>query len=305
MTDLSSSALASANSVQLPHGEGVAQVRGAALRYRVAGQGPVLVLQAPGWGIGGDYFRSLSALEATFTVVTYDPRGSGASSHAPPAMLHVDTFVADLEALREHLGLESFALAGHSHGGLIAAHYALRHPGRVSALVLIDAQLVGVRGHPAERVGTLDPERVPEIGAAYAYLERVGGFERMFTAATDRDATEFLVGIAPLYFRDPRHAPTLAAMLSARDIPVRTMQAVSATDGGFPLTEGALRACPVPTLVVTGRYDAFCPTPAARHLAETMPDARYAVFEESGHLPWLEEREAFLATVVGFLQAQA
>lgn len=291
-----------AASDRLAPGEHTAHVHGVSLRYRVAGQGPILIMQSPGWGIGCiPYVKSLAPLERSHTVVYYDPRASGASTHTPPATLHVGTLVEDLEGLRAYLGIERFRLAGHSHGGLIAAHYALRHPERVSALVLLAAQLVGVRPHPAERNGQVDPAAVPEIAAAFDYLESVGGFERMFSATTDVEATGFLSGIAPLYFRDPRYTPVLREMFSDRPIPVATMQSVSATDGGFPLSDRALRACPVPTLVVSGRYDMFCPPAPARQLAETMPHARYAVFEQSGHFAWIEEPEAFFETVSAFL----
>lgn len=285
----------------LASGEHLATIRGTRLRYRVAGQGPVLIVQSPGWGVGSEVYESLAPLRRSFTVVTYDPRGSGATAGAPPEELHVQTFVEDLEALRRHLGLSSFALAGHSHGGLIALHYALAHPARVSSLVLLGAQLVGVLDHPDEVNAEVDPRDEPEIAKGYAFLESVGGFAAMFHARTDEEATAFLRGIGPLYFRDPSKAAPLYAFLDRYDIPVRTMQSVSATDGGFPLRERALRALPVRTLVVSGRYDVFCPPGPARRLAEMLPHAERVVFEKSGHFPWIEEPEAFFPAVAGFL----
>lgn len=287
----------------LDPGEHTAHVNGVTLHYRVAGRGPVLLMQSPGWGVGGAiYESSLTPLEADHTIVYYDPRGSGRSTRASEATLHVGSFVDDLDALRSHLGLDTMALAGHSHGGLIALHYALCHPSRVSSLVLLAAQLVGIRPHPDEENGQVDPRDAPALALAFAYLDEIGGFEAMFRATSDAEANAFLRGIAPMYFRDTRHATMLHAFLDAHAIPVRTMQAVSATDGGFPFDARALRGLHVPTLVVSGRYDLFCPPGPARTLAEALPEARRIVFEQSGHFPWVEEPEAFFAAVGRFLQ---
>lgn len=288
-----------------PHlrpGEHRANVNGTTLRYRVVGQGPVLVIQSPGWGIGSaPYEGMLGPLEASFTLVHYDPRGSGGSATSPTSTLHVGTFVDDLEALRAHLGLETFLLAGHSHGGLIASHYAMKHPTRVRALLLLAPQLVGVPSHPDEVDAAVDPETSPDIAGAFEYLESMGGFHRMFSASTDEEATDFLRGIAPLYFKDARHAAKLRALLDARPLPIVTMQAVSAADGRFPLRERDLRKCAVPTLAVSGRFDLFCPPSHARQLVGTMPHARQRIFEESGHFAWIEEPDAFFAEVRAFL----
>lgn len=286
---------------QLSTGRHTATMNGTTLRYRVAGEGPVLLMQAPGWGIGSEVYASLAPLERFFTVVMYDPRGSIGAPEEPPAKLHVGTFVDDLEALRDHLGLASFALAGHSHGGLIALHYALRHPGRVSSLVLLGAQLVGIHDHPEEVNGEVDPAEVPELADAFAYLESIGGFDAMFQATKDEEASAFIRGIGPMYFKDPRQGAPLYSFLDTHAIPIRTMQAVSATDGGYALPMPALRALQVRTLVVNGRYDLFCPPGPARRLAETLPNATRVVFEQSGHFPWIEESEAFFDRVRAFL----
>jgi proline iminopeptidase len=286
----------------LAPGEHTAAVEGTTLRYQVAGTGPVLIVQSPGWGIGAaPYTATFGRLEASFTVVYLHPRGSRGADPEPASKLHVGQFVEDLEAFRRWLGLERFALAGHSHGGLIATHYALRYPARLHCLVLLDAQLVGVAGHPGEQDAAVDPAKDGAIAAAYEYLASVGGFARLSTLRSDAEATEFLEGITPLYFRATRHAGSLRAALAGAALPLHTLRSVSGTDGAFALEPAALRACPVPTLAVSGRYDIFCPPSTARQLTETMPRATLAVFEESGHFPWVEEPETFFPTVKDFV----
>jgi pimeloyl-ACP methyl ester carboxylesterase len=105
-------------------------------------------------------------------------------------------------------------------------------------------------------------------------------------------APRFLA-ILPLYFRDPGNAGPLAKALELLALPLRTLQAVSARDEAYALPVDELRRLDVPTLIVAGRYDRFCPVGASRRLAQILPRARPLVFEESGHFPWLEEGERF------------
>lgn len=279
---------------------------GISIRYRVAGRGPVLLVEAPGWGVGASiYEATFGPLEKDLTVVYWDPRGSGASGVPTDAAdLHVGAFVDDLEALRAHLGLERFALMGHSHGGFIALHYALRHPDRVSRLMLLDAQLVGVEAHPDEPQRVPDADTNPDLEGVFRFLDSVGGFDELFRMKTDAEATAFMQRIVPMYFRDVSKSGALARLFASGALPVRTMQAVSGTDGSFPLGVG-LRQFRVPTLIVAGRYDLVCPIGAARRLAETIPEARLALFEQSGHFPWIEEPEKFFALAHDFLSQGA
>jgi pimeloyl-ACP methyl ester carboxylesterase len=130
---------------QLVPGEHSAEINGLKFRYVVAGRGPLLVVQAPGSGIGSSYLQNgLAPLEKNFTLLFYDPRGSGGSSRPASAMqMSISDMVEDLEALRKYWGLDSFNLLGHSSGGAIALSYAERYPLHVHKLILVDSQLVG------------------------------------------------------------------------------------------------------------------------------------------------------------------
>jgi pimeloyl-ACP methyl ester carboxylesterase len=250
------------------------------------------------------YEATLRQLEQEFTVAYLEPRGAAGAPDLPDgADLHLEAFVSDLESFRMLLGVESFALAGHSHSGLIALHYALRHPGRVSRLVLLSPQLIGIPSHPEEPGADAGDDTPPEIVAAQAYLEAVGGLEAIFSLQSDAEATAFLGRILPLYFRDPAKAAPVAKALQSTTLPLRTLQEVSRTDDDYPLHPEALSALTIPTLVVSGRCDRFCPPGSARTLAGILPRGRQVIFEESGHFPWLEEPTAFFREAMAFLVA--
>jgi proline iminopeptidase len=84
---------------RLSVGQHLAQINGVSIGYCVAGEGPILVIQAPGWGVGSTYLqRTLAPLEHRLTLVYVDPRGSGRSSRpADPTHMSTIDMEEDLE----------------------------------------------------------------------------------------------------------------------------------------------------------------------------------------------------------------
>ena len=110
------------------------------IHYRVAGTGPdtaVVVHGGPGAGIGS-VLPDVAALAGEgLTLIFYDQRGGGRSGlPSDTSLLHARYFVADLEAVRRHFGLDRLKLFTHSFGAIVAARYALRHPSRVDRIVM-------------------------------------------------------------------------------------------------------------------------------------------------------------------------
>ena len=104
--------------------------------YSIEGEGPPLFL-IHGIGAARDTWRfALPVLSQHFTVVSYDLRGHGASP-IPDGEFGLDELVADLEALREKLGIEQAHFAGHSLGGMIGPAYACKFPDRVLSIGLL------------------------------------------------------------------------------------------------------------------------------------------------------------------------
>ncbi|ACO48111.1 alpha/beta fold hydrolase [Deinococcus deserti] len=271
------------------------------LAYRVAGRGEALVVQPPGWGIGaGLYERSFGPLERHFTVVYLHPRGSGRSqSPSNPEDINVGRFIEDLDALRSHLGLETIRLIGHSHGGYIALNYALRYPRHLSHLVVVDAQL-GVK-EPGE-----DMQRtLPVLALDPRCAEAVKAFSGPLDLKTDEDVSVFLHRIAPLYFRDPEGEGAAMFREYARSnrISLVTSQAAGASDGRF-LVRDRLGEITVPTLVLVGRHDFICSPVQADIIHDGIQGSQLEVFEDSGHLPWMEEPEPYFDTVTQFLHGE-
>ena len=113
---------------------------GLRIHYQVVGSGPdtaVVVHGGPGAGIGSVLPDVAPLAGEGLTLIFYDQRGGGLSElPSDTTLLHARYFVADLEAVRRHFGLDRLKLFTHSFGAILAARYANRHPSRVDRIVM-------------------------------------------------------------------------------------------------------------------------------------------------------------------------
>jgi pimeloyl-ACP methyl ester carboxylesterase len=159
------------------------------------GNGPLLICHPGGPGFDGSELHDLGGLDATRTLLLIDPRGTGGSGEAETYLL--DDYVADVEELRDGLGEDEIDLLGFSHGGLVAAAYAIAHPGRIRRLVLT----VGLAAFTPEMQA--EAERViasfadePWYADATAAIAR----EESGDYGTPDEAGAMWNAMAPLYF---------------------------------------------------------------------------------------------------------
>lgn len=279
------------HSVQLDPDDGMV------LRYTVAGSGPVVVAQAPGWGIGAGYLRNgLALMESHFTMVYLDPRGNGASTRPDNqhAMSTLD-MAGDLERLRQYWNLDSLRLFGHSSAGAVAIAYAARHPGKVARLLLVDSDLLGFDAAPSFKKFAAERRDDPLYSASLARLMSA-------KPTSDEEFADLLIGTLPYYFADPlANVPRLLRTMS--DAPsLWAYGAYNGADRDSRLDQQAMLASvAAPTLVLVGRADAFCGTAIAQRIESGIAGATLQVFERSGHFPWIEQPQAFFEAAIGFL----
>jgi proline iminopeptidase len=279
----------------LAPGEHKVELRGVTIWYLVRGTGPVVLLQPGGAGWGGDatiYIEMLRPLEATHTLVYYDPRGIGRSGRsADPLLYTMAEYVKDLEALRGHLGLDRLTLAGHSHGGSVALLYALDYPERVERLLILNSG--PFYGHPSPE--WLEARKgYPSAQARWDAVDK--------TLPADELHAEFIRAFLPVvHFHDPEpFRQTVDELLARTSFSVEPFRQDEHEMEAFDIRD-RVAGIQAPTLIVMGDDDGPDVMEGSYLLHERMPDSRLFVAPACGHLPWIECPELFFPAVLRFL----
>jgi proline iminopeptidase len=276
------------------------------LHYVVQGQGPVLFVAAPGWGVSSLYLQNgLKPLEAKRTLVYIDMRGAGGSSR-PADRLRMSQGVMsdDMDALRQKLGLEAIDLIGHSDGGTIALEYAIRHAEHLRKLVLLAPAVLGDRDEKMINATVKLWEDDPAYRDAVRELRKIDA-EWRTPAFNDETFLASLNKILPLYVSDPDRylAPFVksfgdAGLSAFAQLAEEDSMRKEKRDQTKDL--GRIRA---QTLIINGTVDWVCPYPAAQRLHTGLPGSRLSLYANKGHFPWIEAPARFFAEVEQFLQS--
>jgi proline iminopeptidase len=271
---------------------------GRELSYQRSGTGPVLVVHPGGPGFSTTYLGDLAGLGDRHTLVIFNPRGTGASDRpADPGAYHLDDYVSDLEALRDHLGLEQMLLLGYSHGGVVAQAYASAYPERVSRLVLaVTLARFGPEQEAATKAG-----REKRSGADW-YPDAIAASEEDLGTATDDQVRDNAMRGMPFYFS--RFSPTEAAYVDTfRSDPINGA-AQRAFGSELPSLDlrNRLSNITARTLVITGEDDFICGPVCADEISAAIPGAREVIVPGAGHMLVFEQRQAFHDEVAAFLE---
>jgi proline iminopeptidase len=283
----------------LAQGHHTASINGLELAYTVVGEGPPLFITSPGWGVGSTYLqRGMRALCQEFTCIFVDTRGSGRSGQPPTqGDMGSAAMAEDIDQLRRHLGLGSIDLMGHSNGGAIGIAFAATHAAACRKLILVDSQLIGFGGSDATQEFLSKAMSDPRYESAVK-------FAGLPLPESDEAFTQRVHDLLPLFFNDP-----------AKNLPLfrDTMEGLVAASASHAQTAadrmpgadqtGRLGDIKAKTLILVGRHDWICPLPVSERLHAGIASSTLEVFDNTGHVPWIEEPEHFLITVTRFLNS--
>jgi proline iminopeptidase len=255
---------------------------------------PVLIAHhgAPGLGSRAEPRATFAPFADTFQVVVFDARGSGESEGNPP-FTH-EQWVADVEGLREWIGAERIVMAGGSYGGFIAMEYAIRHPQRVSALVLRDTS----PDHDNEEAARRNALSSARVTVDREKLDRINSGQ----VRDDDDLRDCWREILPLYDHvyDPAKVEEKVAATPYRYATHNF--AFSVNQPNYDI-KASLPTISCPTLVTVGRDDWITPVESSEKIVSLIPDSRLVIFEKSGHSPQIEEAGRWRQVVRDFLAA--
>jgi proline-specific peptidase len=279
--------------------ESLGTADGRTLSYRREGDGPLLVCHPGGPGFSSRYFGDLAGLGESFTLILLDPRGTGGSDPpADPRAYTTEDYVADLDELRAHLGLERMLLLGHSHGGVVAAAYASAHPERVERLVLASTIARFAEEQEQEMVRMMETRSgEPWYAEGREAIER----EQAGDFADHEELQVLIEREMPFYFAhfgedERRYVEWLG---EEKPNPDALHLFNTETWPTFDLRPG-LPGITAPTLVITGDLD-FITGPVCAADFAAIPNQRTVLVEGCGHFILREARDRFHGEVAAFL----
>lgn len=220
-------------------------------------------------------------LSRDFRCVAIDFKGHGHSDEPRSGMTMLE-HAEDYGKVMDHLGIESAVLVGLSMGGMAAMPFALAHPSRVRALVLLDTS--------AE----------PEPGAARAKNQALAVTARLFGIS---DFIMKRVNDLMWSRRFQLERPDLVSEWSTRvkALPRRAVYRAVVSVMGRKAIGPRLADIRCPTLVIVGDEDKATPPATNRHIADTIPGAEFTLLPRTGHIANLEEPDLVTKLIRAFL----
>ncbi len=293
----------------MPEREGRMTWNGHETWYRIVGEldpqaakTPVVICHG-GPGAAHDYCEPIADLSRTGRAcVLYDQLGCGRSQHLPDAPADFWTpqlFKDELSRLLRHLGIaERYAVVGQSWGGMLGMEHALDHPAGLRGLVVADSP-ASIPLWVAE-ANRLREDLPPDVQETLTAHEAAGttdepAYERAVRAFYDRHLCRVpWPDCVQRSFDQMAQDPTVYHTMNGPSEfhVIGSLKTWDITD--------RLHDIDVPTLLVSGRHDEATPLIVGQ-IHERIPGAQWTIFEESSHLPHVEEPEAFLVRVEEFL----
>ena len=273
---------------------------GARVHYRDQGQedGMPVVLVHGAMASLHTWEPWVEILGQRYRVITLDLPAHGLTGAVPSGEYGAEAFTQTIDAVANEVGLDTFVLGGNSMGGRATWRYALEHPQRVSAMVLVDSV------PPTNWQDDSDDSESRRSGPVAFSLLRQGWFRAIAGAldpapligqglrAAYNDSpvvTEALVDrYYELIMREGTRAAILGRTNSYGDIDTKTPDLSLLTQ---------------PTLVIWGAQDSVIPVSAAAAFEAALPNVRTVIFDDLGHIPMEEDPQRTAAEVVSFLDA--
>lgn len=258
---------------------------------------PVILLHG---GPGSSHFsmQGLKELSSDRSVIFYDQLGCGKSDWPEDQSLwNLDRFVEELAQIRNRLALEKVHILGHSWGTTLAAAFYLLNPTGINSIIFSSPCLSApLWAKDQEKNRKLLPKEIQSILTrcekegttdSLEYKKATAEFNKRFVCRMDPIPEILIKGAA---YRNPKVYQTMWGPSEFH---------VTGNLKAFDCT-GRLKEFDVPSLFTCGRYDEATPETTA-YFSKLAPKGKFHVFENSAHMPYLEEEKEYINVVNKFL----
>ncbi len=283
------------------------KVNGAKIWTVTFGKGEPLFFIAGGPGNAHSYLRSFDSLSATNTLVYFDAFGRGKSDTAKNINEYsLQRDIEDLEELRKSMGFSKISILGHSYGGVVAQGYAIKYPENVSHLILANtfhSYLMWQENcdNSNREIKTNYPEVWDELMKARE--QGVISSDLIHQEIYSKVPYGFLYAYNPENFRRSGRKPYPNSNNS------KLYYQMVGKDGDFIVGNDIgnfdfrkeLKDLKMPIIIYGGRFDRVAVPWMMDKYKQYCPQAKYVMFEKSGHNPQNEEPEALFKLIRDFL----
>ncbi len=271
---------------------------GVKLYYAEQGHGPEVLIAPVGFYLEP---HLLNALSGYGRVIFYDPRNRGRSGAGDLDKVSLDQSTADLETLREALGVEKMALLGWSGLAMEMAVYTLQHPDRVSKLIQISpvppaaymmSEAEDTTSHRIDQSAIAELDQRSEAGE---FTNSPEEYCRLRSALAD-----------PEYFVDPAYISQMPDLcVYENEWPInlwRYFGKLLPSFGDYDWRED-MKQLHIPRLIIHGREDGI-PLTGAEAWTAGYPEARLLVLSPSAHFPYIEQKAIVIDAILTFLDGE-
>jgi proline iminopeptidase len=263
---------------------------GVSLFVHEVGEGFPVILLHGGPGLDHTHMSPwLDGLGDEFRLLYIDERGQGRSDRVDPKMLTLDSFSEDVDLLAQAMGLERYALLGHSFGAIIATRHAIER-GTAAAYVISGG------GDSSDNVMADVQASLEAMGEAAEAITESWRQEK--TVQTEEELRQLTRAQMPFHFEGAVPDGFGAEMVGSPDV---LRYFARAGYGDFDYAPDLHRVSK-PTLVIVGEHDRTTTARASRVLHEGIPGSELVVVPGAGHMSFVESPETYLGAVRTFLR---
>ena len=261
------------------------KIDGMPVHYRITGEGaPVVLIHGTGSSLH-TWEDWIHDLQDRFQLIAVDLPAFGMTGPHPERDYSITAYVDFVESFVQHIGLDSFALAGNSLGGLISWAYAAQHPQRVTSLALLDPS--GFPGKNAASEAPPLPMRLAQNPITAKVMQRI--------------TPKFIIenSLLEVYFDDSKVSQELVDRYFDMSLREGNRQAFvdrSNTERNVDTLD--LRQITVPTMIMWGEEDLWIPVGDAARFAHLLPNDTTVILPNVGHVP-MEEAPGLTAEIFG------
>ena len=264
---------------------GFVQVDNARLYYETVGQGVPLVMIHAGVADSRQWNNEFAFFAPNYQVIRYDMRGYGKSEPVDGEFNHLDDLVAVLNALEVH---EPVVIMGCSMGGGLAMDFALAHPSRVKALIMVGSGPSGLE------LDVPTPAKFAEVEKAFEAgdLDLVSELEtQIWFDGTGRTPEQVDPAMRKLLYDMNRQALAHEVKQLGKRLPNTQVPAFD-----------RLSDLKLPVLIIVGEHDTPYILAAAEYMIEKLPSVQKVRVEDAAHLPNMDHPDEFQTAVTNFLE---